>query len=227
MILVALLDGNEDIDSLVVIGNDGIRNDVGIAIAVFVIFVDKVVLVFLVVLYDEFLLSEEVTVKALLVGFLHSPLELIIRESLVAVDGNGVYLDFLLLIDVDIENYLPRIVDVVALEKVDFGVLETLPVVVATDNGLSLVNHVGIDLIALHEANLALEVFAFGFLDAVVVDVSQTGTWRKLNIQIHLVANEFLGTNLDVGEEAVLPETLGSFGYFLTRNADNLSDRKT
>ena len=198
-----------------------------ITITIFVVLIDEVVLILLVVLDDEFLLTEEIAVETLLVGLLHRPLQLVVRQSLVAVNGDGVHLDLLLLIHIDVEDNLTRVVDIVTLKQVDVGILETLLVVVAADDDFGLVNHVGIDLISLHQADFALKVFALGFLDAVVVDLSQTGTRSKLDIQIDLIADELLGRDFDVGEQAVLPKALGGLCDFLSWNTYDLSDRES
>ena len=75
-----------------------------VAVAFLVIFFKNAVKVVLIVAFHEFFLAEELEKVFLLVGLLHRVLYLSVRENLVAIDINLVYLHLRMLVDIDIHN---------------------------------------------------------------------------------------------------------------------------
>ncbi|GFI67040.1 hypothetical protein IMSAG192_00564 [Muribaculaceae bacterium] len=95
-----------DIDILVVVLDNAVADNLGIAVAFLVVFGDNPVKVVPIIAFNEFLLTEEVDELALLVGLLHRTLQHIVREHLVAVDVYLVHLYLRVFVDIDIDYIL-------------------------------------------------------------------------------------------------------------------------
>ena len=140
---------------LTVVRRDTIGNDGSIAISEFVIFVYKVLLVFLEALWSIFLCLEERIQLSCLVRLLQSSFfeqatfNLTKRELFVSLDGDGVNFQFLLLVDINIENNHVLLSNVRTLADIDFSIVEALLIEVFLCPHLCSCKHVWSDLSSL------------------------------------------------------------------------------
>ena len=197
-----------------------------IAVAMLVILGYEQLLVLLVEVVDKLLRAEEVAQVALLVGFLHRPLQLLLVEGAVAGDVYLIDLDLLLLVDVDVKDEAVLLGHIVALQDVDLRVLEALVVEVPLDDNLRTVYHVGGNLVSLTEVQFGLQVLLLRLLHAVIVHLRQAWTLREGDVQIGLVAHRLLDGDAHVGEEPVLPVAFHRIGYLVAGHGDYLSYRE-
>ena len=91
------------------VGHDAVGDDIRVAVAVLVVFLDDGSLVFLVLLGDEFLGTEEVD-DVVVVGLLHRLVDLSVREGLVAGDIDLAYFGLHFLIDDDSHLDVSRVI---------------------------------------------------------------------------------------------------------------------
>ena len=227
VVLLSFVDLHEYVDGAFVVGANAVLHDHGVAVAQLVVLVDDQLLVGLVVFFNELLGAEQVDEFAFFIGLLHHPFQLLGGEGLVADDGDFVHFHFLLLVDGDIDENFVILVGIVLLGDDDFGVLESLVVEVALDEGLGAVDGVGGDLVTFQQCHAGFEVFAFGFLHAVVADVRHAGTHGQVDGQPDFVSFYLVGFDAYVGEEAVPPVSAACVGDFLSRHGDGLSLRQS
>ena len=198
-----------------------------IAVSVLVILVDQELLVLVVEVVDKLLRTEEVAPVATLIGLLHRPLQLLLVEGAITGDVDLVDLDFLLLVDGDVEDEVIGLGHIVALHDGDIGILEALLIEVALDDNLGTVHHVGCDLIALAEVELGLQVILLRLLHTDEVDFREARALGERDVQVSLVAHGLLHGDAHVREQAVLPVALHSGCDLFARDGDHLSDRQS
>ena len=131
-----------------------------------------------------------------------------VGQILVALDDDLAHLHLLFLVDDDVEDYLVLVHDVLALHYLHLGVLVTLVVEVSLCQHFGTVDHVGRYLAAPKQSELGLEVLAFRFLYAFVVDCRHARTQRQVEVQVYLVAHDRVGGNLCFREQSVAPIAL-------------------
>ena len=190
--MLAFVDGQIHVYGLFVEVYHAVLHYHGVAITFFVIFVDNQLLVVFEILRHEFLLAEEAYKVPLFVGFLHSVLHGAVGEHFVAVYIYLMHLYLFVLVDIDVHYHLIFVAEVFALHYVHFGILETLVVEVALHYQFGTVGYVGVHLIALHQAQALLQVFALAFLHAVIVNLRYTRLLAQLKFQPCLVVVDFL-----------------------------------
>ena len=83
-------------------------------------------------------------------------MELLGGKVIITCDVNLVDLHLFLLVNVHIDNELVWLSKVVVLHDVHLCILEALVLKVSLDDDLRLVNHVGCELVALHNTHLLL-----------------------------------------------------------------------
>ena len=200
-IALTLIDLYIDIDVLIVDGPHGVFQDGGIAVAQFVVLVDKCRLGFIVTLRSKLLRLEDVAELAGLVDFSEGTffdkvtLNLVLRQVLQSVEDYLAHLHLRLLVDGDVEDDLVLARHVVTLHNLHVGVLIAFVVEVLLGQDFRTVNHVWGNLISLHDAQLGLHVLTLRLLQPVVVDAADAGTGGQMDAEIHLGANDGVGAD--------------------------------
>ena len=208
IVFLSFFNFHEDVYRAVIVRLDAVFHNHGVTITQLVIFVDNQLLVRFVVLFDELLGAEEVFQLVLFVGFLHHPFQLTGLEGLVAYDGDFVYFHFLLLVDVDVDDYFVLFIGIISLRNDHFGILEAFVVEVTLNQSLGTVHQVRRNLTALYHADSGFQVAALRFLHAVVAYVGNTGTHGQMDGQPNLVAFNLVSGDFHVGEQAMTPVAL-------------------
>ena len=151
-------------------------------------------------------------------------LNLPVCELVVAIDDDAAHLHLGLLVDGDVEDDLVLAGDVVALGDFDFGIVIALVVEIFLGQDLGAVYHVGSDLCATHDAQLAVHVLALGFLQTGIVDGADTRTGSQMDAEIDLGTYDGVGRDGDLREQSVSPIATDGFGNLRAWYADGLSD---
>ena len=228
VVLLTFLHPDDDVDRALVVGAYAVVDDAGVAVAELVVLLDEAFLVLGPALVDELLGAEPAAHEAAFVGLLERtvgeerPLDFLDGKLLVAQNGDAVDLHLVLLVDVDVYDDLAGIADVVVLNELYLGVLVAFVVEVLLAPDAGTLEGGGHELHPLDEAELALEVLALAFLDAIVVDLRDAGPGGEGDAQVDAVANDAVCLDGDVAEEPVLPVALRGAGDFLARNGDAL-----
>ena len=136
-------------------------------------------------------------------------------------------LDFLVLVNVDIDNHLVLLAQVRNLNDLARRLAEALAGVIFLDEELDAVGDVGGHLAARLETQTLNDVFLLATLHAVVVHLRHTGLLTQVEYQPRLVVVDFLYLNLDLGEQALTPETLGGTLDVLAGDIHLLTDSKS
>ena len=196
VILRAFVHFDVDADMLVVDIPYAVFQDGGVSIAVFVVFVDKLLLVFLPTFRGELLGFEESGELAGLVRFRQGALleqsafDFRVLQCLVSLDDNLAHFHLLLLVDVDVEYHLILASDVFALVDGDFSVFESFVIEVFLGKDLCAVNHVRCNLATLEQTQFSLHVFALRLLQSCIVNSGYARTRGQVDVQVYLVADE-------------------------------------
>ncbi len=104
--MTSFVDFQIDVHRIVVEAVNGIFYNDGIAVSVFVVFFDQGDFVVQVFGIDKFFGSEKVDQLIFFVGLFHGPLDFSIGKSLVTFDNQLINLDFILFINIDINDDL-------------------------------------------------------------------------------------------------------------------------
>ena len=227
IVFLSFLNLEIHIHLVVIVVYHAVAENLGIAVAKLVVFVDDELLVGLVVVGDKLLLAEKLLEASALIGLLHHALELAVAEHLVTVDVDFVHLHLVVLIDHNIHNHLVLLAEVFLLIYAHGCVLEALAIVVFLDNLACTGSDIGRNLVALGEAKSQLDILALALFHAYVVDFRDTWLLAKLYFEPRLVAADFLHLDFHRGEELLAPEALCRHLDFITGNLHLLSHRKT
>ena len=184
-------------------------------------------LVGLKVALDKLLLAEDFPQVLLLVGLLHRALEFAVAQHLVAVDVNLVDLDFLVLINVDVDDDLVLLAQVGHLHDFTRGLAETLVGIVFLYNELDAVGDVGRHLATGLETQALHDLFLLTALHAVVVHLGHAGLLAQVKHQPGLVLVNLFNKNLNLGEQSLAPKTLGSRLDIVTGYVDALAQSQS
>ena len=84
------------------------------------------------------------------------------------------YPHLVVLVDIDVDNYLVGVVNIVVLYYFYIGIFESLVVEISLYDQFSPVYHVRCDLVAFYNANLALQIVHFAFLHSIDIDLRHT-----------------------------------------------------
>ena len=190
-----------------------------------VILLDNRLFVLLILLANEFLGPKEVD-DIVIIGFLHRLVDLAMGEVLVAGDIDLSDLGFGLFIHADEDFDVARMVGIVALDDMHFGVMETFLRKVFLDYRFRMILEVGRHLRALPDTGFHLHVLALAFLESFVAHFADTGPLLQLNNQPYLGAFDLLRFDLDGGEESLLPEAFDSLGDLVSRHFNLIADRQ-
>ena len=211
VILLALIHFDIDVDMLRVDVPYAVLQDGRITETIFVVLRDEFLLVFRPAFGSELLRLQEAGQFS---GFMRlaecslceqRTLDFLVAQLIVAFDYYLVYLEFLLLVHVNIQDYLVLGSDIVTLTDIDFGILVAFLIKVLLGENPGPVDHVRRDLSALQQSELLLHVLSFRLLQAVVVDGGDAWPWCKMYLQIDVVAHDGVCRDGNVGEESMLP----------------------
>ena len=199
---------NVDVDLLVVVWHDAVAENLGIAIAEFVVFLQNTVEVILIIRLDELFLAEQFEKVAALIGLFYHALQLAVGEHLIAGDIDFMNLDFCMLVDVDVHNHLVFVREVFLKGNLDVGLAETFLIEIFLDNHFGTVHDILRNLIALHEVKTLLKVFALTFLHSGVNYLGNTRLSAQIEQKPNLVAGDFLDDKLSLGKQALTHQAL-------------------
>ena len=134
-------------------------------------------------------------------GFLHGLLEFLnLLGAAHTRDIDFVNLNLFVLVDIDVHEHAVVARHVFALHDFHLCIVVALAVEVSLDDMLGAVNHVGRNLCAHAESQHLLEVFAFGLLDAMILDARDAGLGCQEDVQVDTVAHDAVGLNAHVRE---------------------------
>ena len=213
VVLVSFADGHIDIHAVGVLGvwNSAVRNDIGVTITVFVVFLDNRLFVFLVLGGNEFLGAEEVD-DIVIVRFLHRLVDLTVGQRMVAGDIDLTDFRFGFLVHGDKDAHVARMVGVGFLDDVYLGVVESFVGKVFLDHRLGMILYVRGHLTALTDTGFDFYILPFTLFESFITHLADTGTLCQLDDEPDLIALDLLGFDLDIGEQTLFPETFDGFG---------------
>ena len=204
---------------------DRVADDRGVAVAARVVEVDEQLLVVHELLLVELGALEEV--DRLLVRLLEGAAQSLVLELRIALEVDPA--DLHLVLAVDQKGYrhgLARAQRVVVDAYIHLGVAETLVGPVFLDEALVLVEHVVRELAAPLEFELFEQVFLLALRDALEFPVVDPRPLLEEYLQVEAVALD-VGTDLDVGEETLAPETRDSVRDEVARQIDRVAGDET
>ncbi len=217
VVFLTFVEGDVDIHLVVLVGHHTVADDLGVAIAQLVVFLDDAAEVVAIVLLHKLLLAEELPQVAPLVGLLDDALEFAVAEHLVAVDIDLVHLHLAVLVDVDVDKHLVFIREVLLEGDFHIGFAESLLRVVLLDDIGGAVHDILRDLVALHELQALLDVVALPFFHAVVVHIGDARLRTHVDHEPHLVAGYLVDKHLCLGEKSLAHQSLHGSGDLIAR----------
>ena len=191
-----------------------------------VVLLDDRLFVLLILLANEFLGSEEVD-DIVIVGLLHRLVDLAMGEVLVSgdIDLADLGLDFLIHADEDLD--VARMIHIILLNHMHFGVVETFLREVFLDHRLSVVLEVRRHLRALADTGFDFDILALTFLESLVAHLADTRALGELDDEPYLGALNLLRLDLDIGEETLFPEAFDGLGDLVSRHFNLISHSQT
>ena len=169
-----------------------------VTVSQFVILVDDKLFVFFIFFVDELLGSEQVFQLTFFVGLLHHTFQFRSLDGFVSNDGNLVYFNFFLLVDIYINNHLVIVCYIVFLRNDDFCILKTFIIEVTFNQSFGTIHEVRGDLAAFDKAESCFKVLSFRLFHTVITNLRDTWPLRKIDFQPYFIAFYFLGRNLHV-----------------------------
>ena len=149
------------------------------------------------------------------------------RQSLVARDINLAYLGLGFLIYIDGYLDIAGVVLVVELQHLHLSIVETLLRQVLLDHRLGVVGEVGRHLAAVADTYLDLYILPLAFFESVIRHIGHTRALLKRNLQPHLLPLNLFCLNFNIGEKALLPETLNGLRDLIARNLNLVAYSQT
>ena len=182
---------------------NGVREDIGVAVALRVVEIDEQLLVVLVIVLVELGAAEDV--DAFLVGFLEGLAQPPVAELLVAAEGDLADLD--LVLAVDQEGDIDRLLEhrVVVDAHVHLRIAEALFREIIPDQLAVLVDHVIRELGAALEFEFLHQVLLLAFENPLEAPVVYARPLLQENFQVEAVAVDG-GPDLHVGEKTLAPQ---------------------
>ena len=185
-----------NIDLLLVVVPDTIRDQDRISITMFVILGDNVVLIVLILLGRELLGAEHlqdtgfpvVEEAELLVGLLHGLLQVACAQGRIALESNVVDLGLLVLVDIDVDNHLALVSGIILLLDLDIHILEAFAIKELLDHLLGTIHDVRRYLEPLLQAQFSLQILTLALLDTAIMHLRDTWTLFQLDVQPDLIA---------------------------------------
>ncbi|OQC03079.1 MAG: hypothetical protein BWX77_00856 [Bacteroidetes bacterium ADurb.Bin090] len=225
--MTSFVDFQVDVHRIVVEAVNGIFYNDGIAVSVFVVFFDQGDFVVQVFGIDKFFGSEKVDQLVFFVGLFHGPLDFSIGKSLVTFDNQLINLDFILFINIDINDDLILGFRIVALQYIDIGIFVAFAVVVFFDQYFCSVDDIGGNLIAHNHIQAGFKFLNLGFLHPIVIDFRNSGPGAENNAEPYFVAFYFVRYYFDIRKKAVPPKAFYGFAGFASGDSYYLADRQS
>ena len=227
-VLCALIDSEIDIDAGGIFGGTdyAVGDDLGVAVADFVVLLNDQLLVILKLLRDEFLGAEEVD-DVVVVGLLHGVVDLVVSQRLIARDVDVSDFGFRLFVHVDSHFDVARVVFVVELEHLDFGIVEAFFGKIFGDDFLCTVGEVGRHLSAFLYAYFDFDVLFLALFQAVICHIGDTGTLFEGYLEPYLVTLNLGGFDFNIGEEPLFPEAFERLGDLVARHLNLVAHCQT
>ena len=216
-----------DIYRAIIVRSDAVDYDLSVTITQFVVLVDDELLVFFVLFFNELFSTEEICQLVLFVGLLHDTLQLLVCQDSITINDNAMYLNLFLLVNHDVYIDLVFVTFDVSFDDVYFSILETLVIKMSLDDDLGTVNQVWSNLATLCQTQLGFQIFTFAFLHAMIMDIGNTRTLRKDNLQENLVVDYLFRFNSYIREQTMTPIALDGSCDFIARYCDGLTNRQS
>ena len=228
-IFLTLVHLHIDVHVLGIVVPHAVFNDDGIAIAVFVVLANQVLLVGLPTFGRVLLRLKECRELASLVRLCEcafreeSSLDLLFAQLLVALDDDIANLHLLLLVHNNVQNHVILLADIVALHDFDIGILESLIVEILLRQHLSAVDCIRMYAHASQQTQLLLHIVALALLQSDIVDSRDAGTSGQRDMQPNAIAYDGIGRNAHIREQPVPPIALHGVGDGRTRHFNLLT----
>ena len=155
--------------------------------------------------------------------FLHGTLEFLRLLLRHASDVDAVYLDLLVLIDVDVKEHTVFSRNVIALVDGDLRVFEALLFEVAFDMNLGTVDDVGVDIATHLKSEALFDFLTLRLLHATIIDARHLRQSLQIDVQINLAAHNTVGFYTNVREALLLHVSAYGFADVLARHVVHLS----
>ena len=149
-----------------------------------------------------------------------STLNLAVRKLFVSIDCYLMYLDFFFLVNNNIQDYLSLVGNIIALVNLDISVLEALIIEILLGKNLGTVEHIRSYLSALYHTQLLLHIFTLALLQTNIVDIRDTWTNRKIDMEIKLLTYDRVGSDSHLREESMFPVALYGIGNLVARHSN-------
>ena len=154
-----------------------------------------------------------------------------LREIVIAEDVDFVDLHLLLFVHIDVQSNLVGMSRIVVLLDDQLCVLVALLVEIAMSENLCTVQHIGRQLVFLHQSELFFQIFALALLHAVVGDGRDTGALGQEDVQVGRIrstvvcaAHNTVHLHGDIGEQTVAPEAANGLRNLLAGELHRLAD---
>ena len=222
-----------DVHALLVEGHYAVGYQEGIAVTQFVIFVDEVVLGFLVLLVDKLLRTEPAThVLAFVYGLQHAfgdkgTLDFLLWQVVVTGDVDVVHLHLVFLVDVYVHDDIAGFGGIIASQDVEFGILVALLVEVSLTQNLCPGNGVGRHLVFFHNAQFLFQILAFALLHARIVDSGNARVRGKVDVEVGRIANNAVDGDGHIAEESVAPISTNGIGDLFAGDGNLIAHLQT
>jgi len=203
-----------------------IFQNLSITETILIIFVDEFLLIFLPALRGKLLRLEESSELTSLMRLgkstlrEESTLNLAVRKLFVSIDCYLMYLDFFFLVNNNIQDYLSLVGNIIALVNLDISVLEALIIEILLGKNLGTVEHIRSYLSALYHTQLLLHIFTLALLQTNIVDIRDTWTNRKIDMEIKLLTYNRVGSDSHLREKSMFPVALYGIGNLVARHSN-------
>ena len=175
VITLALINLEVNVNALPIIGDHAVAHDDSVAVTFLVILVDDELLVGLIIALDELLLRENLQDVLLLIGLLHRALDLAVAQHFIAVDIDLVHLDFLMLVNIDVDDDLVLLAQVRFLDNFASRLAKALVGIVFLNDDLDAVGDIRCHLAAHLEVKALHDVLFLTALHAIVIHLRDAG----------------------------------------------------
>ncbi len=118
-------------------------------------------------------------------------------------------------VNININNHFILVREVLAEDYVNIGVAETFVRVVFFDDKFCTVNDILCDFVAFHQLQAFLNIVAFAFFQAVVVDFRDTGLSTEFDLDPSLVAIGFDQFDTCLCKKSLMHKPLDGIGDFI------------
>ena len=137
------------------------------------------------------------------------------------------YFHFFLLVNHDVYIHLFLVAFNTFFKNVDFSILKSFIVKVSFDDNLGTVNQVRSNLATLGQTELGFQIFSIAFLYAMIMDIRNTWTLCKYNLQEDLITYNLFCFDSDIREQAMSPITFDGSCNIIARDGNGLAYRQS